>query len=599
MEPKNNGWNNFITEMRKNITVEKIVVRALMAWMFTTILFVIQTKVSFLGPEYAAKINIIMYLCFALLFFIFFCGLGYFKVFTWVETYGPMILITIYGFLTVSEEVKLNYVVGLAAMLLIAIGYATYKSKTFMDIKRKASVTAIYILGTLAFVGYFGCLTIFRYLTYRTPGYDFGIWVQMFHYMKTTFAPLTTCERSELLSHFAIHFSPIYYLYLPFYMVFSYPITLNVLQVLTLASGLIPLYLLCKRMNLSRSAQALFAVLFVLFPAIGCGTFYDLHENCFLVPLLLWLFYFIEKNDNKFIILFGILTCLVKEDAPMYVACIGLFVLLSKKRGIQGSLMMLFSVLYFVVVTILLKVFGNGVMESRFDNYAVGAAGGSMFDLLRNIITNPGYVLDECFSEDRLEFLLQMFLPIGCIPFVTKHMSRFVLLLPMLLENLASDWKYQHSISYQYAFGVSAILLYLAILNYSEFGEKTRRFLSSLALCVSIILVPMCGLKKAYYVNYYNSYYDTYMTLDQMVESIPDDASVTCSAFFLPHLAQRDVAYEYEYMKDFITDYVILDLRWGKVNSEDINLVRSAGYVTREQVDGLYIILQRADATAE
>ena len=593
---KTSGWKIFWKGMRENFTWETAVVRLLMAWLVTAVLFYIETGVNFNGAILASAIHFPMYLCFMALFFAFFCGLGYFKVFGWVETYGPMLLITVYGFLTMDDEVELSYVLGLAMMLAIAITYATFKTKVFLDIKHKATVIAIYVLAALAFLGYFGCVAIFRYLTYRTPGFDFGIWVQMFHYMKETFKPLTTCERSELLSHFSVHFSPIYYLYLPIYILLPYPITLNVLQVLTILSGLIPVYCLCRKKELSRSAQAVFALIFLLYPALGCGTFYDLHENCFLVPLLLWLFYFIEKEDLKFIILFSVLTCLVKEDAPMYVACIGLYMLLSKKQSFRGGMIMIGAVLYFVIVTVLMKVFGNGVMESRFSNYMSTDSAGGMWDLIRNIVTNPAYVLSECFSTDRLTFLAQMFLPIGFLPLATKHMSRLVLLLPMVLENLASDWKYQHSVFYQYAFGVSAILIYLAIVNYAELSEKARRFMSSVALCVGILFLPMCALSKTYYFTYYASYPSEYAQLNAMVDSIPEEASVTCSAFFLPHLASRDEVYEFEYTEELTTEYVVLDLRWGKVDEDTISEVEAAGYrIVDEGVD-TYVILQRKNA---
>lgn len=41
---------------------------------------------------------------------------------------------------------------------------------------------------------------------------------------------MTTCERDRVLSHFAVHVSPIYYLFLPFYALFPSPVTLEVLQ---------------------------------------------------------------------------------------------------------------------------------------------------------------------------------------------------------------------------------------------------------------------------------------------------------------------------------------------------------------------------------
>lgn len=59
-----------------------------------------------------------------------------------------------------------------------------------------------------------------RYYKLCTPAFDFGIFTQMFENMKDGLGPVTTVERNYELSHFAVHFSPAYYLMLPFYMLF-------------------------------------------------------------------------------------------------------------------------------------------------------------------------------------------------------------------------------------------------------------------------------------------------------------------------------------------------------------------------------------------
>ncbi len=263
--------------------------------------------------------------------------------------------------------------------------------------------------------------------------------------MRESFQPVTTVERERLLSHFAVHFSPIYYIYLPIYFIFPYPATLQILQVLTLASGIIPVYLLCRKFELSKSATAAFGVIFALFPVLTTGCFYDLHENCFLVPLLLWLFYFIEKDDIKGMIAMSLLTVLVKEDAPMYISCIGLYVIIGKRKYVKGTVMLMFGVAYFLTVTMLMRHFGLGVMSNRYENYMAGDSGGLM-DVIKNFITNPAYVLSECFKEKKYQFIIYMLVPLGFIPVATKKVSKLILLLPVLIINLASDYVYQYSI---------------------------------------------------------------------------------------------------------------------------------------------------------
>ena len=70
-----------------------------------------------------------------------------------------------------------------------------------------------------------GAITCYRYKVFATPNFDFGIFVNMFYNMKESGLPITTCERDVFLSHFVVHLSPIYYLILPFYMIFSTPLT--------------------------------------------------------------------------------------------------------------------------------------------------------------------------------------------------------------------------------------------------------------------------------------------------------------------------------------------------------------------------------------
>ena len=65
-----------------------------------------------------------------------------------------------------------------------------------------------------------------------------------------------------------------------------------------LASAVIPLYLIGKNRGLSGLQRTLLCALLLLLPAYAGGTGYDLHENCFLTPLILWLFYGIEKKNN-------------------------------------------------------------------------------------------------------------------------------------------------------------------------------------------------------------------------------------------------------------------------------------------------------------
>ncbi len=190
-------------------------------------------------------------------------------------------------------------------------------------------------------------LTILRYRLNYASAYDFGLFSQMYYYMGKCLEPLTTCERDGLLSHFAVHVSPIFYLLLPFYKLVPRPETLLFLQALLVIGGLVPLFLLGRAMKLSPFATLVFGLLYCAYPAFMGGCFYDFHENKFLTVLILWTMYCLESGRYKTMCLFAFLILLVKEDAPVYAACIGLYVFLSGKRRRLGAVIFLGSCLYF------------------------------------------------------------------------------------------------------------------------------------------------------------------------------------------------------------------------------------------------------------
>ena len=183
------------------------------------------------------------------------------------------------------------------------------------------------VLLSLLFFLFVSVWTVSRVYCFSTPTYDFGIFSQMFHYMKTTGLPYTTLERDGLLSHFHVHISPIYYLLLPFYCLSPVPATLQILQAVVITSALIPLWKLGRHYGLAPFQRMLLCTLLLLYPAFSGGVGYDIHENCFLTPLLLWLFYGIARRNSRLTAAAALLTMLVKEDAPVYVACTSLWLL--------------------------------------------------------------------------------------------------------------------------------------------------------------------------------------------------------------------------------------------------------------------------------
>lgn len=469
----------------------------------------------------------------------------------------------LYCLTLVDAEPYLYFALCLSLVLLFIGVYALQKDRLGLQTLTVSDKTVkiVIAVAALLFIGFSASVTVCRYLSYSSSTFDLGIFSQMFHYMKTTGLPLTTCEREGLLSHFAVHISPIWYLMLPFYALFPSPVTLQVLQSLILASAVIPLYLLAKKMGLSPKAILILCVCFCAFPALSGGQFYDVHENCFLTPLLFWMLYFFEKEKSLPMWGFAVLTLLVKEDAAIYVAAVALYMVCGRKQYKRGIPLLLAAIAWFFAATALLSVFGDGEMSaSRFGPYLIGDSTG-MLSVLKTVFINPGLLLFEAFQEDKIKFLLQMLLPLGFLPFCGKKLSRLTLLIPMLLVNLMPDWQYQYSIFFQYVFGSTALLFYLTLLNVRELSAKRRRFMLPM-IAAFTLLIAVSQLSGSFNtVTHYFEKKETYETITEQLEKIPEEVSVSAHGFYLPHLTDREFVYDLS--TDTPAEYVVIDLRAG------------------------------------
>jgi len=404
------------------------------------------------------------------------------------------------------------------------------------------------------FFAFVAVWTVCRVYAFCTPTFDFGIFAQMFHSMKETGLPVTTLERNGALSHFHVHVSPIWYLLLPFYMLFPAPATLQVLQALVLATAVIPLWLLAKHHGLSGVSRTLLCAILLVYPAYSGGASYDIHENCFLTPLILWMFYAADTKKTWLLLLSACLTLTVKEDAAVYVAVIALWMMLDEllkpgkadmRRYVSGTAMLLGALGYFFAVTSFLANIGDGVMTGRYRNLMPDASG-SLVSVVKTALLSPMKLLYECADAEKLPFIALTLLPLLLLPFFTRRYERFVLLIPYLLFNLLSDYPYQHDIFFQYTYGSAAFLLYLCVVNAADLRRERIRIcaLGAAAVigaaCFGAVVVP----KAIQYPKYAVEYADHYARVRETLAFIPDDAPVTATAFFTTELSDREILYD-------------------------------------------------------
>ena len=571
---------SYVDCLKKQWSISNFIRRFLLSWLVAALIEYCTLSATFRDLETLqclSQMSMVRMLCYTgvVLILLWACS-GLTKTQTW-ERWGIVAVFT--ALCVVAYIATPTFPLLIASLLIIAVlGIYAFYGSNDSPVQQVSTEKAAkgYLWGTVgcavAFFLFLSIWTVSRVYSLSAPCYDFGIFSQMFYYMKETGLPMTTVERGHLLSHFAVHFSPIYYLLLPFYWIFPKPATLQILQALILASAVIPLWKLGKQFGLNGMQRMLICAVLLAYPAYSAGASYDIHENCFLTPLLLWLFYGISRKNTVVISVSALLTLTVKEDAAVYVAVIALWLILKsvvkpKEKDIRqlltGVALLVASVVWFLCVTAYLANKGDGVMVNRYENYMYDGSS-SLLAVIKAVLMNPMKVLYECVDPEKIKFIALTMLPLLGLPLITRRYERYILLIPYILINLMSDYPYQHDIFYQYSFGSLTFLIYLTIINLSDL--KNTRLKSYMlvvmvvigsAFMVKTVLPEAVQYSKQAVVN--REYFES---VRQTLDAIPEDATVAATSNYASYLSQRKVLYDIHYSPwEYVLtmDYVVLD----------------------------------------
>lgn len=403
-------------------------------------------------------------------------------------------------------------------------------------------------------------VTIYRYKVFGSSCFDFGIFAQMFEYMRTTGLPDTTIERNKLLSHFAVHFSPFFYFLLPGYCITPTAEYLLVSQSFCVGLGVLAIPGICRELGVKAKHTLMFIVMYIFYPTLSYGLIYDFHENKFLTVCIIWTFYFMLKKKYIPMYILALMTCMVKEDAAIYIVAISLFMLFEMKNIKNGVIMLFGALVYFVFALKMVQVCGGGESDFgyRFDDFNTGD-GVTVGTIIKTMLLDFGYALKVMFTNEKFEFLLWMMIPVAFMPFFTRKIATLFLLTPMLFVNFLSSWTYQYDIYYQYTFGAAAIIIFSSIYVSRKMNKQTIRTLIGIAAIICVVItVPKYVSTYKYYSETYRNDEILYKETDEVLARVPQDASVTADGYLIPHMHDHKDMYLNSY--DEKTDYLIIDL---------------------------------------
>ncbi len=290
-------------------------------------------------------------------------------------------------------------------------------------------------------------LAVLRYRFFWSGRFDLGNMVQAV-WSTTQGRPLESTDTAGTqFVRLGAHVDPILVLLAPLWLLVPRPEMLLVVQVLAVASGAIPVFLLGRRWLASDALAVAGAVVYLLYPPQLWSVLTEFHAVVFATPLLAWAIWAVEEGRPGVLFTTAGLALICKEHVGLAIALLGLYAAVAHGRRAWGVVLAVTGVAWTAVcMTVIIPHFapsGGNPFSNRYDHL-----GGSLTSLPRTLVTDPLRVLETVTTEPKLLYLLAIFLPLMFLPAAAPLLA--LPALPELAMNLLTDYWPQFSVQFQY-----------------------------------------------------------------------------------------------------------------------------------------------------
>lgn len=461
------------------------------------------------------------------------------------------------------------------------------------------------ILGVAAglFVAVTSILSYLRHLTYQTNAWDLGIYMQS---LWTTAFPRDFFYYTAELSWngsgslFGVHFMPLLGLLVPVYALAPSAATLFVIQSGAVAASVFPLYHLMLRRTDGRYALGL-SLAYLASPPLLAGIFFDFHIESFLPVTTLWTWLIWESRRYKLLPVAMMTMLSVIEFAPVILTAMALMFLVkgarswsrARRDGAMFPRIELWLPLVVIPLGIVLTFVFFSIPKVVSPNtpplLTVGPLGGSLTEILRNAIINPGLILQALAINASTKALYLIGIWVAALGLWVLRPLDGLPALPWILVALLTAFPlYAYPASNQYGFLVVPFLFPATATGVQAVIERKRRrlegreerdsapipqttrlrttsaalrnplvvFLIILLVASQLAMNPVSPLSSSWEgVGRLPGEHEA--TVRTILGMIPDSASVSAQPDLFPHVANRREAYPYLVPG---VEYVVVDL---------------------------------------
>jgi uncharacterized membrane protein len=478
------------------------------------------------------------------------------------------------------------------------------------------SVSGLVYLLTLLYILFFAWLSVLRHETFRSNAMDLGytdqvVWNTLHgRFMRfSTYQnapidlPLSQFRRTDILLayHVELLLAPVSLLYL----IYDSPVTLLVLQAVGIGLGALPAFWLARDHLGSGWAGFVFAAAYLLAPAVEGANLSDFHAVSLTSSLLLYAFYYLRARRYGPFFVFVILAMSAKEDIPLLILMIGLYVSFCLGERKVGVLTALMGLGWFLICTQVILPHYNGLLTSPFLQ-RMAIFGPTVHESLGRLLREPMLLVRWLRQPEIVTYLGGLLASAGFM----SLFSPIVLCLaaPVMAMNVFSAWNWTYSEGAHYSASIVPFVMvsgtyglgFLARQISQRLGIPRARTVNGLSALVLLVAgyhhyqIGISPLSRSFHPPGITSHH---RLAKELMAVIPPDAPLSTQSGLYPHLAHREKAYFFPAVND--AEYILLDVTGSSypitifdVYGEVQRLLSSQEFGILAARDG-YLLLQR------
>ncbi len=438
-----------------------------------------------------------------------------------------------------------------------------------------------------------------RYWSFQAGAYDFGIMVQTLWNTANGDILVESVNMGRPASRFwngrwEIIFLPLAALY----RLSSKPELLLFLQTFVVSLGIIPVYLLSKRLLAGVFPAVLLAVVYMVNPIIHNPNLFDFHSVTLAIPLIISLFYVTEcRKHAGWIVLFFSLALFCRADIAPLLAAFSLYLIFKRHGKLLPASLFIVAVAWLFLsrstaqireLLDLPEIVNVNVYSGRWDHIG----GTNPAGVAKTIVTDPLPVLRTLINTENIKYLVKILGPFGFLPVL--QLQLLFVAAPNMFINAMSTWPVAHHFEHHYNAHVGAVLMTATIYAaarvpvwLTEPESPARRSIRMILLIVVLSASSASAVLRSNYRDI-DGFRPTghHRELTEMIRDVSGESTVTAHFFILDHVAHRKELYLFpEHVGS--TDVVLYDIRL------PFNRTMSHASISHRKADPLNVHLKR------